>query len=315
MKRIAITMGDPAGIGGEIILKSLRHLCKKSIPVLIGDISIVNFLIKSLFGDKKIDFKGFKRGNAGDVELIDLGLVNTIRFGISDPKYGEASYRYITEALKFVFSGEVSAIVTCPINKTSVHLAGIQFTGHTELLAHYGGVTDYVMMMANRSMRVSLVTIHIPLKNVANLLSIERIFTCISITNNSLKTYFGIKNPYLKVCGLNPHAGEQGIIGDEETIIKEAINLAKSLNIYVEGPFPADTLFHKVDCDAYIAMYHDQGLIPVKTTDFGKTVNITLGLPFVRTSPGHGTGFDIAGKGIADPSGLIEAYRVAENMC
>jgi len=307
-------MGDPAGIGGEVILKSLTHICKKSIPVLIGDISIINHLTKSLFGDKKFDFKGFKEGNTGGVEFIDLGLLNTIRFGTSDSRYGEASYKYIIEALKLVCSGEVSAIVTCPINKKSIHLAGIQFIGHTELLAYYSGVTDYVMMMANRSMRVSLVTIHIPLKNVESLLSIERIFKCISITDNSLKTYFGIKEPYIKVCGLNPHAGEQGLIGNEETIIKEAIDLARSLNMHAEGPFPADTLFHKVDCDAYIAMYHDQGLIPVKTVDFRKTVNITLGLPFIRTSPGHGTGFDIAGKGVADPSGLIEAYRVAESM-
>ena len=307
-------MGDPAGIGGEVILKSLTHICKKSIPVLIGDISIINHLTKSLFGDKKLILKGFKEGNIGGAEFIDLGLLNTIRFGTSDPRYGEASCKYIIEALKLVCSGEVSAIVTCPINKKSIHLAGIQFIGHTELLAYYGGVTDYVMMMANRSMRVSLVTIHIPLKNVESLLSIERIFKCISITNNSLKTCFGIKEPYIKVCGLNPHAGEQGLIGNEETIIKEAIDLARSLNMHAEGPFPADTLFHKVDCDAFIAMYHDQGIIPVKTVDFRKTVNITLGLPFIRTSPGHGTGFDIAGKGVADPSGLIEAYRVAESM-
>jgi 4-hydroxythreonine-4-phosphate dehydrogenase len=307
-------MGDPAGIGGEVILKSLTHICKKSIPVLIGDISIINHLTKSLFGDKKLILKGFKEGNIGGAEFIDLGLLNTIRFGTSDSRYGEASYKYIIEALKLVCSGEVSAIVTCPINKKSIHMAGIQFIGHTELLAYYGGVTDYVMMMANRSMRVSLVTIHIPLKNVESLLSIERIFKCISITNNSLKTYFGIKEPHIKVCGLNPHAGEQGLIGNEETIIKEAIDLARSLNMHAEGPFPADTLFHKVDCDAFIAMYHDQGIIPVKTVDFRKTVNITLGLPFIRTSPGHGTGFDIAGKGVADPSGLIEAYRVAESM-
>jgi 4-hydroxythreonine-4-phosphate dehydrogenase len=170
------------------------------------------------------------------------------------------------------------------------------------------------MMMANRKMRVSLVTIHIPLKDVPEEITVERVFRCITITYHFLKAYCGINGPLIKVCGLNPHAGEQGIIGSEEDAIHGAINRAESLGIKVTGPFPADTLFHAVDCDAYVAMYHDQGLIPVKTIDFKRTVNITLGLPFIRTSPGHGTGYDIAGKGIADPSGLIEAYHVAEEM-
>jgi len=242
-------------------------------------------------------------------------LLNNINFGIIDPAYGEASYRYIIEALKLVMLGEVEAIVTCPINKKALNLAGIPFTGHTELLAHYGGVTDYVMMMANRRMRISLVTIHIPLKDVPSHITGEKIMRCITITHRSLQYYYGISKPYLKVCSLNPHGGEEGIMGREESIIREAINRARLLNIHVDGPFPADTLFHTIDCDAYIAMYHDQGLIPVKTIDFRRTVNITLGLPFIRTSPGHGTGFDIAGRGIADEKNLLEAYRVAEKMC
>jgi len=307
-------MGDPAGIGGEIALKSIRSICKNSIPVLIGDIKHIDYLSKHFFRDRTFSFKKFKKGRPGDIELIDLDLLNDIRFGIIDAKYGSASYQYIMEALKLIFSGDASAIVTCPINKTSIRSAGIPFMGHTELLAHFGGVKDYIMMMANRNMRVSLVTIHIPLKDVPGSISIDNVFTCISITCRSLKDRFNIKNPRIKVCGLNPHAGEQGIMGNEEVIIREAISMARSLNIDVEGPFPADTLFHKVDCDAYIAMYHDQGLIPVKTVCFEETVNITLGLPFIRTSPGHGTGYDIAGKGIADPSGLIEAYKIAERM-
>jgi 4-hydroxythreonine-4-phosphate dehydrogenase len=307
-------MGDPSGIGGEVALKSLRSICKDSIPVLIGDIKSVNYLSKHLFRDRTFNFKSFKQGKPGDAEFVDLGLVDNVRFGSIDAVYGNASYQYIIEALKLIFSGDVSAIVTCPINKTSIRSAGIPFTGHTELLAHFGGVKDYIMMMANRNMRVSLVTIHIPLKDVPSSLSVGNIFTCIIITCRSMMNYFNIKRPRIKVCGLNPHAGEQGIMGNEETMIHEAISMARALSIDVEGPFPADTLFHKVDCDAYIAMYHDQGLIPVKTTGFEKTVNITLGLPFIRTSPGHGTGYDIAGKGIANPSGLIEAYRVAENM-
>ena len=307
-------MGDPAGIGGEIILKSLPELGRQTIPVVIGDRHVMDVTARQLSGSSTPCFNNFKEGGTEGAEFIDLGLIEEVQFGRSDPKYGDASYKYILEALKLLFAGEVSAIVTCPINKKSINSAGIEFIGHTELLAHYSGIKDYVMMMANRSMRVSLVTIHIPIKEVPHALSVEKITKTILITHNSLKTYFGLEKPHIKVCGLNPHAGEGGIMGDEETMIQGAIGTAQSLNVNVEGPFPADTLFHRVDCDAYIAMYHDQGLIPVKTTDFNRTVNITLGLPFVRTSPGHGTGYDIAGKGIADPSSLIEAYRVAENM-
>jgi 4-hydroxythreonine-4-phosphate dehydrogenase len=307
-------MGDPAGIGGEIILKSLPYICRKSIPVIIGDFSIIDYLKKTFFQDRSFIFKKFKEGSTGEVEFIDLGLLDKIDFGVVSSQYGNASYCYIIDALKLVFVGEISAIVTCPINKASIHKAGIEFMGHTELLAHYCGITDYIMMMANPAMRVSLVTIHIPLKDVPVSVSSDTVFKCISITEKSLRYLFNIPTPVIKVCGLNPHAGEKGIMGDEERFIEEAIEKAKSLSIHVDGPYPADTLFHNIDCDSYIAMYHDQGLIPVKTIDFNKTVNITLGLPFVRTSPGHGTGYDIAGKGVADPSSFLEAYRLAEKL-
>lgn len=307
-------MGDPAGIGGEIILKSLPYICKKSIPVIIGDFSIIDYPKKTFVQNRSVIIRKFKEGGPGDAEFIDLGLLDKIDFGVVSGQYGNASYRYIIEALKLVFFGEVSAIVTCPINKASIHKAGVEFIGHTELLAHYCGVTDYIMMMANPAMRVSLVTIHIPLKDVPASISSNAVFKCISITEKSLQSLFHIPAPVIKVCGLNPHAGEKGIMGDEERLIEEAIEKAKSLNIRVDGPYPADTLFHNIDCDSYIAMYHDQGLIPVKTTGFNKTINITLGLPFVRTSPGHGTGYDIAGKGVADPSSFLEAYRLAEKL-
>jgi 4-hydroxythreonine-4-phosphate dehydrogenase len=307
-------MGDPAGIGGEIILKSLPHLCKGSIPVVIGDAAVVRTLARLVFGSTPFPFRNFGEGRPGHAELVDLSLINEVQFGAVRAAYGEASYRYILEALKYAFSGEVSAVVTAPVNKAALRLAGVPFTGHTELLAHYGGVEQYVMMMANREMRVSLVTIHIPLKDVPETLTADEILKTILITDRSLKEYSGIMKPSLKVCGLNPHAGEQGIMGAEERLIEEAIARARTLGIDVSGPFPADTLFHHRDCDAFVAMYHDQGLIPIKTVDFARTVNITLGLPFIRTSPGHGTGFDIAGRGIADPTGLMEAYRTAEKI-
>lgn len=314
MKRIVVTMGDPAGIGGEIIVKSLPHICRQSIPVIIGDLQAIYQVQKTLFRKGGPGFKPFRNGSIGDAEFIDLGIINRVDPGVTGPKFGEASFRYVIEGLKLVFLGEASAIVTCPISKKSIHSAGIEFAGHTELLAHYSGVTEYVMMMANRTMKVSLVTIHIPLKDVAGSITTDKTLNTIMITYGSLQKYFGIDKPYIKVCGLNPHAGEQGVIGNEEEAVGNAVGLARASGVHVDGPFPADTLFHKRDCDAYIAMYHDQGLIPVKTLDFSKTVNITLGLPFIRTSPGHGTGFDIAGKGVADPTGLIEAYRVAERM-
>ncbi|MCX7965933.1 MAG: 4-hydroxythreonine-4-phosphate dehydrogenase PdxA [Syntrophorhabdaceae bacterium] len=309
-----MTMGDPAGIGGEIICKSLGYIGRKSIPVIVGDLSVIKDMASRLDLKEKISFKGFKEGKKGDVEFINMGLIKDIEYGVSKSHYGKASYEYIMEALHIIKNGEAHAIVTCPINKASIKKARIGFPGHTEILADFSSTKKYVMMMANRYMKVSLVTIHIPLKDVPLLITKENVFSCIEITDQSLRNLFRIKNPKIKVCGLNPHAGEQGIMGNEEEEIKKAIDEAREGGISVEGPFPADTLFHRVDCDAFVAMYHDQGLIPVKTVDFNRTVNITLGLPFVRTSPGHGTGFDIAGKGMADPKGFIEAYNVAERL-
>ena len=259
-------------------------------------------------------FRQFSTGSTGEAEFIDLGLLSEVNFGRVDGSYGRAAYRYIIEALKLIALAEVTAIVTCPINKAAIREGGIDFIGHTELLAHFAGVSEYVMMMGNPSMKVSLVTIHIPLRDVPTSITSDSVFNCLMITMRSLQDLMGIADPVIKVCGLNPHAGERGLMGSEESIIHRAIKNASALGVNVTGPYPADTLFHKTDCDAYIAMYHDQGLIPVKTVDFKRTVNVTLGLPFIRTSPGHGTGYDIAGTCVADPSSFIEAYRMAERF-
>ncbi len=307
-------MGDPAGIGGELILKALEKLAARSIPVIVGDSTVLKGA-RHLFNGATPKIRPLGQAKRGEAELVDVGAVKgKVSFGKSDAACGAASYRYLQEVLKLIFSGRVSAVVTCPISKKSIRAAGAPFPGHTELFAHYAGVSDFVMMMQNRRLRVCLVTIHIPLRDVPALVTPERVFGCIALTHRALKIDFGIQSPRIKVCGLNPHAGEQGVIGDEEWAITEAVNRAKAARMAVEGPIPADSLFHAPDCDACVAMYHDQGLIPVKTIDFPGTVNITLGLPFVRTSVGHGTGFDIAGKGVADPTSLIEAYRVAEFM-
>lgn len=314
MRRIAVTMGDPGGIGGEIILKARENFGRRTIPVIIGESSVFNRLAPLVTGKKPLTFKAFGEGGAGDVELLDLGLVKEPRFGQTGAEYGKASYDYIMQALQLLSNGAVGALVTCAISKKSIRMAGIDFPGHTELLADFAGVTDYVMMMAARRLRVSLVTIHIPLKDVPRKASAREIAKCIRLTDDSLRNRFGLLGPHIKVCGLNPHAGEQGVIGSEDTMIGDVVTEARQKGISVEGPFPADSLFHNIDCDAYVAMYHDQGLVAVKTYDFRRTVNITLGLPFVRTSVGHGTGFDIAGKGVADPTSLIEAYKTAEKM-
>jgi 4-phospho-D-threonate 3-dehydrogenase / 4-phospho-D-erythronate 3-dehydrogenase len=307
-------MGDPAGIGGEVILKASGVLSRTSIPVIVGDLPVLEDLAARLFKDRAFPIRPFGSGTAGDIEIFDVGALGRVQFGLSDARCGEASYRYIIEALRLLFCGAVSAIVTCPINKKSIRAAGLPFVGHTELLAHYGGVTDYVMMMTARRLRVSLVTIHVPLREVPSLIEPERVFRCLALTDRSLKNDFGLPTPRIKVCGLNPHAGEQGVMGTEEEAITEAIQRARKAGMNVDGPYPADSLFHKTDCDAYVAMYHDQGLIPVKTVAFSRTVNVTVGLPFVRTSVGHGTGLDIAGIGLADPTSLVEAYRTAESM-
>jgi 4-hydroxythreonine-4-phosphate dehydrogenase len=307
-------MGDPAGIGGEIIFKALKRIGERTIPVIVGGRALLESQALRL-GMKSPRFTDLLEGRPGDVEILDAGLLKEAEFGRIDGLYGETSYRYILEALKLVFHGVASAVVTCPISKTAIRCAGIDFPGHTELLAHYGGVRSYVMMMQAPGIRVSLVTIHIPLKDVPAAITRHSVLETIVLTHAALMEYFRVPRPFLKVCGLNPHAGEEGILGSEDAEeIAAAIEAARSTGIHVEGPFAADSLFHARDCDGYIAMYHDQGLIPVKTIDFQRTVNITLGLPFVRTSVGHGTGFDIAGTGRADETSLIEAYRVAEQM-
>ncbi|MCX7856548.1 MAG: 4-hydroxythreonine-4-phosphate dehydrogenase PdxA [Deltaproteobacteria bacterium] len=314
MNRIVVSMGDPSGVGSEIIVKSLPEITKKSIPVVVGDINVIEKTIELLSMGTSTNFVPYMKGKMGNVEFIDLGVIKDVRYGVISKEYGHAAYQYLLEGLKLVLSGEVHGIVTCPINKKSFELAGIKYAGHTELLARLSGVRDYVMMLANRKIKVSLVTTHVPLRDVPSLISTERVFKTIFITYRSLKELFGIKSPSLSVCGLNPHAGEEGLLGTEESFIKKAIQNAREVGIEVSGPYSPDSVFWDRRYDAYIAMYHDQGIIPVKTLDFRKTVNITLGLPFVRTSPGHGTAFNISGKGVADPTSFIEAYRLAETL-
>ncbi len=321
---IGITMGDPSGIGPEIIRKALSNsetyeICR---PVVWGDAGVLSVKIDGV-RDKPIREISSPLEAEGDSERIDLIPVSqldkkSIIPGIPGVEGGEAMVNYITRAVEATKREEIAAIVTGPINKALMYEAGHFFEGHTPLIAHLTNTKDYVMMLAGNRLRVTLATIHCALERVPKVLNSERIYKTIWITWQALRLDFGIKKPRLAVAALNPHGGESGLFGlEEDKIIGPAVERAISEGCLVEGPFPADTLFYKAvggRFDAVVAMYHDQGLIPLKLLHFSDAVNITLGLPIVRTSVDHGTAYDIAGKGVADPSSLKAAIRMAVTM-
>jgi len=315
-------MGDPVGIGPEIILAALINpliyeMCK---PLVIGDMGRLLDLKRYL--KSNLNFNAVKRPNNGVYQCGCVDIIGTFQL---DPDKilwaqptvltGKAMISYIITATDMALEGKIDAMVTCPINKEAMHNAGYFYNGHTELIAEQTKSTDFAMMLAGDKLRVVLVTIHIPLKDVPFVLSREKILQTIAITNSSLKLRFGIKHPQIAVAGLNPHAGEGGIFGnEEECIILPAIRLAKNQGIDVHGPYPSDTIFYHAQTgiyDAVICMYHDQGLIPFKMIHFTDGVNTTLGLPIIRTSVDHGTAYDVAGQGKADPGSLTAAIKMA----
>jgi 4-hydroxythreonine-4-phosphate dehydrogenase len=226
--------------------------------------------------------------------------------------------RYIERAVKLALADEVAAMVTCPINKGLMRQAGYAYEGHTQLIAHLTGREEFVMMLAGESLRVALVTIHCPLKEVHRILTTKMVYRTIRITHRALQEDFGFPEPRIGVAALNPHGGEGGLFGAEEAeVIQPAVRKAQEEGMPILGPLPADTIFHKASAggfDAVVAMYHDQGLIPLKLLHFSDAVNITLGLPIIRTSVDHGTAYDIAGTWKANPSSLIQAVRLAAEM-
>jgi 4-hydroxythreonine-4-phosphate dehydrogenase len=322
---IGITMGDPTGIGPEILVKALSmeepfRACR---PVVFGDrealsraIQIQN-LSTTLEAIDQIPRDGYLPQKIFFFPLSQLEVAS-LRFGQPDRGCGEAMVKYIEEAVKRARNRELDAITTCPINKKAMNEAGYSFPGHTELLAHLVGAPSVAMMFLGSKWRIVLVTIHLPLKDVSRWISKDRILSTLRLTDEGMKEYFGIPHPKIAVLGLNPHCGEGGLLGEEEKKeILPAIAEAKLLGMDVEGPFPADSFFNisgRYAFDAVISMYHDQGLIPIKMLDFKEAVNFTLGLPFVRTSVDHGTAYDIAGKGLADPSNLVKAIQTAANL-
>jgi 4-hydroxythreonine-4-phosphate dehydrogenase len=294
VKKVAITMGDPLGIGPEVIIKALQILPpnQKNHFTLIGSSAI----FKKIPGWKTV----LSRHKMAVVEA-------------------ESAIHALEMAVHLIKKNQVHALITAPISKERIHAAGFKFMGHTEFLCHEFKVKKFAMLLFHQDLRVALSTIHLPLKDVAQNLTQKNIFDKLDLMAISLQKNFKIKKPRIAVCGLNPHAGENGRMGNEEIkviipAIKKFVASPRGKTCIVSGPHPADTIFHKAllgHHDAVLCQYHDQGLIPLKTTDFDHGVNMTLGLPFVRTSPDHGTAFDIAGKNQACAQSMLAAIQAA----
>lgn len=322
---IAITMGDPAGIGPEIIIKalSLAEISRICRPIVIGDARVMKNAMQNSKSSPVV-LNVVKRVDAGNyqtgiVNILDMDNVESskLKMGKISVEAGRAAIKYIERAIDLAMEKKVDAIATAPINKEAIHKAGYKFDGHTELLAKRTGASNYAMMFLSDSIRIMLVTTHMALSQVPKELDKKKILATIKLADKELTELLG-KRPKIGVAGLNPHAGENGIFGsEEEKIIAPAVEEAKKLGINVKGPISADAIFYLANIgmfDIVIAMYHDQGLIPLKLLSFNKSVNVTIGLPIIRTSVDHGTGFDIAGKGWANPSSMIQAIKVAAMM-
>ncbi len=303
---IGITLGDPSGIGPEITAKALSSFKNNNTQFKI-------------IGDNWVYEKYAKRlpKNCHFIDLKQLSPKNW-QNGTVNKKSGIASIKYLEHAVQLLKKKEISALVTAPVCKEAICLTDPTFHGHTEFLAQCFNQKHVDMMFVASKLKTVIVTRHLPIKNLSNAIKLENVYQTIQLTNRALKKYFKIKNPLIAVCGLNPHAGEAGTIGKEEIqSIIPAIKKARKSKMRVEGPLSADTLFSphlNHPFDAIVAMYHDQGLIPIKTLYFPKLVNLTIGLPFVRTSPAHGTAFDIAGQNKADPTSMIETIKLAAQL-
>jgi 4-hydroxythreonine-4-phosphate dehydrogenase len=320
---LAVTMGEPAGVGGELVLKAWQLRRTGNRPFFAIDSSErLSTLSRSLgFG---VPVKPIAEPAEAvtvfseALPVLPVALSAPVRAGYPDPANAPSTIAAIEQAAQLARNGRIAGMVTNPIQKKTLQDAGFRHPGHTEFLAELAGGADVAMMLACPELRVVPVTIHLSLSEAVRALDTPGIVRAGRITASGLKELFGIEHPRLAIAALNPHAGEQGAMGSEESrIIVPAIAALKEAGIDVRGPSPADTLFHpeaRKTYDAAICMYHDQALIPIKTIDFSGGVNVTLGLPFVRTSPDHGTALDIAGTGRADPASLIAAIDMADDM-
>ncbi len=316
---IAITIGDFNGIGPEIALKaaahpSIRNICS---PLLIGPLNVFEHGIKQFNIRLKLQKAVFPIPRNSTTYVLDVGdgIWADVHYGVISKSAGKSAGVAIERSVDLCMRGETQAMVTAPVSKEALRLAGYDFPGQTEMITMLSRSQRVAMMLVSDTMRVGLVTIHVPVASIPQQLSKEKVVEKGTIVHEALVTNYRIKNPKLAVLGLNPHAGENGMIGEEEkTIIKPALDELQKSNIAVEGPFAADAFYGRQaykNYDAVLAMYHDQGLIPLKMSSFGKAVNFSAGLKIIRTSPDHGTAFDIAGKGKATISSMIEAIKLA----
>jgi 4-hydroxythreonine-4-phosphate dehydrogenase len=319
--KIAITMGDPAGIGPEVAVlaharEELFSWCR---PVVYGDPAILRRAVQVTGASIAIVGED-KAAGPGRIVVAARSALDPARISFGRPSLpgSVAMAGYIRSAAADVLSGKAAAIVTCPITKEGLRAAGVPFPGHTEFLAHLCGGGEVVMMLAGERLRVALVTIHIGLRRALELLSPALIERTVRITDTFFRKYMGTPSPRIAVAGLNPHAGEGGMFGDEETaVIAPAIAAGRAAGIDASGPYPPDTIFYRAyrgEFDVVVAMTHDHGLIPLKLVHFDDGVNVTMGLPIIRTSVDHGTAYDIAGKGTANPASLLAAVRMAAEM-
>ena len=320
---IGVTMGDPAGIGPEIVLKAAQTLESGLRLVVLGDLSALAETARRLELPLRPLSWSVPQPYPPDPEVVPVLPLSRLPAqhrmpGRPTPAGGEASYRYVETGVGLARDTTIQALVTAPISKAMWRAAGRDYPGHTELLASLTHSPDVRMMLVGSRLRVVLVTTHIPFTQVATALSSRRIVTSLVLTARHLSRFHGLSRPRLAVAGLNPHAGEGGAFGDEEDrLISPAVRRAAEQGLSVVGPLPADSVFVRAvngEFDAVICQYHDQGLIPLKLLSWTDGVNVTIGLPIIRTSPDHGTAFDIAGRGTADSRSLQAAIRLAGHM-
>ncbi|MBM4124737.1 MAG: 4-hydroxythreonine-4-phosphate dehydrogenase PdxA [Nitrospira sp.] len=321
---LALTMGDPAGIGPEVIAKvmagpEIHRLCR---PLIIGSQAVMERTVRTLrLPLQAVRVEGHElRGRRDKLPILDplVHPLGRFQVGRVSQSCGAASVAFITKAVRLAEAGCVDAIVTGPINKEAINKAGFDYPGHTELLADLTRSREVGMMILGGPLKIMFVTTHVAIHDLPEALNTARVGKAIRLADRALREYFGLAKPRIGVAALNPHAGEGGLFGDEEgRVILPAARRARAAGILASDPLPADTLFGKAvrgDYDGIVAMYHDQGLIPLKLVAFGRCVNLTVGLPIIRTSVDHGTAFDIAGKGVADPGSLIEAVKLAARL-
>jgi 4-hydroxythreonine-4-phosphate dehydrogenase len=322
LPRIGITMGDPAGIGPEVVLKAVAEdeIRRACIPVIIGDAQLIAHTARTLDLQSGYDIVRADESFPEHSEPVIYHLGNITGFiepGIESGAAGKAAGGYIEAAVELCAAGSIDAVATAPINKRALFLGGYSFPGHTEFFAHLTGAEDYAMAFVAGNLRIVLLSTHVPLSEAIRLVERDRIIRRINLTNRELQRW-GVEKPRISVAALNPHGAEGGLFGVEEASeIMPAIDACRRDDINVQGPFSADTVFLRAsrgEFDAVVACYHDQAMIPVKCLSFGEAVNVTLGLPFIRTSVDHGTAFDIAGKGLAEHSSMVAAIKLAAEL-